>query len=457
MCGLFTKALPVLGAIAGSFIPGVGTAIGAAIGGAVGGAASGYAQTHQLGGTLLGGVTGGAGGYFMGPSIASGLGGLFSSAPSALGELSATSAVNAAPSLGALESGLGGSAMFGANAGTGTALGSAAGALGGQGLGIAGGDALSGIGTGMQFLGGLGGGYGGTGLGQGAQLGASESALNGINGIGTASSTADAGAGQSVAGSTSPVGTMANSPTAATTNVSPIASGETSQAVSPMGNTLGNPTQAAGNTMEGTQAVAPGQNVGAALQGGSQGSNLSTMYGPNSTAMGSPMGQGVSATGAGFNNVQAGALGEAAGGAGKMGEDFASQAMPWMRLGNVGLNAYQQYAQQQAQNAYRDQIANIFSPNGAYAQQMQSNIARQYAAMGKRAEVGPQQVQLAAALAQAQAQAMGGGNYYRAATATPGANMLNSIFANFGSPQGMQALNSLYGSASSGLSSLFGG
>jgi len=452
MCGLFNSALPIIGAIAGNFLlPGLGTGIGAMIGGAVGGAAGGYLNTHSLGGTLLGGVTGGVGGYFGGPSMANGLGSLFSSGTtSALGELGATAAANGVTDLGGLEAASGGAALFGPSAGTGTAMGSAANALGGQGLGIAGGDALSGVAGNTDFMGGLGGGYGGTGLGVGTNLGSSQSGLNGIS---------------VAANPNSPTSVMANTNfngPSPTTNTAGMASGETSQAPSPMGNTLGaQPTQAAGNVLEGNQAVNPGSDVGAALQGGQQGgSNLSTMYGPNSTAASSPMGQGIAGSGGGLGqNVQAGALGEAA----KTGMDASdltgmfNNAAPWMRLANAGYGAYQNYQQQQAQKAYMDQINSQFAPNSPYAQQMQETLARQDAAQGRNSQYGTRAVQLAAALTQARAQALGNSNYYRAASQPGGlATMFNPFFAIFGSPQGMQALGQIGSAGFNGLSSLFG-
>jgi hypothetical protein len=44
----FKKMLPVIGAVAGSFIPGVGTAVGSALGGALGGALSGGAESANV-------------------------------------------------------------------------------------------------------------------------------------------------------------------------------------------------------------------------------------------------------------------------------------------------------------------------------------------------------------------------------------------------------------------------
>lgn len=82
---LWSALLPIGGAIAGSFIPGLGTAAGAALGGAAGGLAGGAIDhTGPLG--MLGGALGGAaGGYFGGGGTMSGLGlgNLFGSAAEA--------------------------------------------------------------------------------------------------------------------------------------------------------------------------------------------------------------------------------------------------------------------------------------------------------------------------------------------------------------------------------------
>jgi hypothetical protein len=137
-----------------------------------------------------------------------------------------------------------------------------------------------------------------------------------------------------------------------------------------------------------------------------------------------------------------------------LGNNSASTLSPMAGLLQSGLNAYQQYARQNAASNYANQIQQIYSPTGPYAQQMQSNIARQYAAQGRNAEVGPQQVQLAALLANGQAQALGGAQYANAAQNTSGANMLNGLFT---TPGAMTGLGQVAGSAWNGLSNLFSG
>jgi hypothetical protein len=105
---LWSALLPVAGAAAGSFIPGVGTAAGMAIGGALGGAAGGYIDTGRLDAAALGAAGGAAGGYVGGGGLGS-LGGLAGSAGTAATEVPATAGTEAAT---ATASGVGGN-VFG--------------------------------------------------------------------------------------------------------------------------------------------------------------------------------------------------------------------------------------------------------------------------------------------------------------------------------------------------------
>lgn len=462
MCGLFDDLLPVFGAIAGGLI---GGPWGAALGGALGGFGDQYFQTHNFGQSLFGGAVGGIGGYFGGADLADSL---FSNGATALGDLGGTAAANGASTLGELESGAGGASLFGPMAGTGTAIGGASSALGGTGLGIAGGDALSGISqAGLGYAGALGGGTAGTGLG-GNTLGGESANLAGAMG-GAANPTATANA----TAPTANLGSFSNTPTG--TSAIPGqggalgGTGSPAQAMSIPGGTGATPAAPSAVTggLEGAQAPAADPNAmaaGAAMSPGSESGSLSTMYGPSTSgatvAPQGVLGQQIGATGAGFNNVQAGALGEAA----KTGMDASdltsmfNNAAPWMRLANAGYGAYQNYQQQQAQKAYMDQINNEFSPNSPYAQQMAQTLARQDAAAGRNSQGGTRAVQLAAALAQAHAQALGNSNYYRAASQPGGlATIFNPLFANFSSPQGMQMLGQIGSAGFNGLSSLFGG
>lgn len=472
MCGIVDDILPVAGAVLGSFIPGLGTAVGAAIGGAIGGATKGWVQTHNLGNTLGGALEGGAMGYAGGGAIGNIIGGAGAGTTAAFdtGLGSATGitqgAGEAAGSLGGLESGMGGAAMFGPAAGTGTAIGSStAGALGGGGLGIAGGGALSGISDSPAYLGALGGGYQGTGLGLGG-TGSAQAGLGGVMGstspIAT-SGTSAAGIGQPNAPTSSPVESL---------NQMTPGAGVTSPTGSPVGGATG--LEGGSISPEGVQAAAANPEMasgsgapygyGAATSGYSEpstGGGVSAMFGPDSTATTSPMGSAISGAGTSSTpGVQFGTLGQGV----KSGMDLSDlaslykQYSPLMSLARSGVGAYQNWRQQQAYNDYRNQIDQEFSPNSPYAQQMAQTLARQDAAAGRNSQYGTRSVQLAAALAQAHANALGNSNYFRAATATPGANMLNSLFYNFpNTVQGVGQLAQLGSAGFNGLQNLFGG
>lgn len=72
---LWSALLPIVGAIGGSFIPGIGTAAGAALGGGLGGAAGGAIDHAGPMGTLLGAAGGAAGGYLGGGGLSDLMGG----------------------------------------------------------------------------------------------------------------------------------------------------------------------------------------------------------------------------------------------------------------------------------------------------------------------------------------------------------------------------------------------
>jgi hypothetical protein len=105
---LWSALLPVLGAIGGSFIPGIGTAAGMALGGGLGGVAGGAIDHTGALGMLLGGAGGALGGYAGGGGFGS-LGGLLGSAPGAAAG-TAADAAGAAGTAGAAA----GNAPFGA-------------------------------------------------------------------------------------------------------------------------------------------------------------------------------------------------------------------------------------------------------------------------------------------------------------------------------------------------------
>jgi hypothetical protein len=484
MCKILDDVLPVVGAVVGSFIlPGVGTAIGAGLGGFTGN----YVQTHNFGSALGAGALSGAT-----SAIGSGIGSAFNGLAGDAGSAFSSGAGEAgADTLGGLESASGGAAMFGPAAGTGTAIGSAGSALGGSGLGVAGGGALSGISDSPSYLGALGGGTQGTGLGLGTQ-GQSAADLSGVV------NSANAGQGAGVSNAASP--SAMNSPVSGMSGVQSGQgiTGPTNTPNTPIGASLTDGSQAAAGSggapstyMEGSQA----------LPSGDQGA-LSSMYGANSTAPGSPMGAGIANTSVDVpgQGVQFGALGEGTSsapgaaqaasdipgqsigsnysmaansaqqggggvndflnqlfGAGQAGSTTPGQLSPWLGLAQSGLGAYQQYSQQQANNRYRDQIDQEFSPNSPYAQQMSQTLGRQDAAAGRNSQYGTRAVQLAAALAQAHATALGNSNYAKAATSTPGANMLNTLLYTLTNPQYAQGYQQLGTAGFNGLQNLFGG
>ncbi len=460
MCKVIDDILPIVGAVVGTVIaPGVGTAIGAGLGGFAGN----YAQTHNFGSAALGGLMAG-GASALGGGLGSLMGTGAESAASIAPDAFSTG-MSAAGTTGGLESSLGGAAMFGANAGTGTALGSAATGLGGESLGVAGGDALSGV-TANGFTGQLGGAGTGTSL-----PGQSASNLNGV----MANAPTQTGA---VTGAPSGAATPQASPTSSLANTGSQSMGITD----PSGT---------GGSMEGVQAAPAPQGgafaagaAGGGTESGAATPNLSTLYGPDSVASQSPMGSSIADnTGGVGGNVTAnpstlgqgksamdlsslfGGNSNAGAQGGGMPNNMSdlmslfqqSQANPWAKLLQTGLGAYQQFGQQNAQNAYKNQIDQEFSPNSPYAQQMSQTLGRQDAAAGRNSQYGTRAVQLAAALTQAHANALANSNYYKAATATPGLNALNGLFANFGSNQGMQQLQQMGTGAFNSLQSLFGG
>lgn len=491
MCGLLDDVIPIIGTVVGSL---VGGPLGGIAGGALLGGGLSAAEGKGFGaGALAGGLGGLSGGFGAGGSLSSALG---------LGEQGATNAAfdtglaaNTPGTLGGLESATGGAALFGPMSGTGTAIGGAAGALGGGGLGIAGGDALSGISSGAlssPFFGALGGGTGGTGLGIGTTPGSTGALYNPSLAGGPAS--AQPSTLQQAFNGNTPTATLANTPTgpggeiAGMPNLmgSNAAQGAATPGVADL-STAGGAQQTA--SLEGAQAGAAAQggtNVGAAgalnpdMTTGSGApygfgtqtaqaeampgtANLNTLYGPNSTAMGSPAGQGIGATGAPFNNVQAGALGEATGGKvdlselsqlfGGAGGQQSMGMNPFMQLAKAGLGAYQDYQKQKAFGNYMNQINDLYSPNSPYAQQMAQTLARQDAAAGRNSQYGNRAVQLAAALTQGREHALTSAPYSQAAFATPGANMLNNLLY---FPGAMQGLGQLGSAGLNSLSSLFG-
>jgi hypothetical protein len=344
--------------------------------------------------------------------------------------LGAASASGADGTLGGLEAGMGGSSLFGAGAGTGTAIGSGvAQGMGAGGLGVASGSSLDGLTAASgAYTAGLGGSSTGTGL-SGLASGGSQvpnaAADTGGGALSTEGSQAASGGLGGQTGSGAPMGF----------DQSAASSGAPGGANANLGSLSASSPSSTG--IAGSTPTSSGSNMGFFGDDGTTGSGAPYGFGGN----------GGQATNVGVGGEQA---------AGGFNWSDPNTLSTLMKLGNTGLNAYQQHAQQQSQNQYANSIASMFSPNSPYAQQMQQTLARQDAAAGRNSQGGTRAVQLAAALTQAQAQAMGGNNYAKAATATPGASILNGVFSNFASPQGMQQLSNFGSGAFNSLSSLFG-
>lgn len=384
------------------------------------------------------------------PGISNGLGAAFGALSGGAGEAASTGAdafttgleTTAPATLGGLESGLGGAGTFGLNAGTGTAIDSGL----AQGLGA-----------------------GGLGV-------AGPSTLTGIT-------SGAAGAAGALGGGTAGTGLAGQG-----------------SIVPPQGPASPVDVGNGAASLEGSQT--------AAIPGGAPGgqANLAALYGPNSTAAGSQIGQGINASAEGSQaGPQFGALGEGTTGAPGMA---GATDIPGQSIGNgysqaansaaqggggvndfltslfgnqagvggagagngeynaltsllkAGLGAFQQNSQQGRYNNYVNQINDLYSPNSPYAQQMAQTLARQDAAAGRNSQYGTRATQLAAALTNDRARALTSAPYSQASFANPGANILNSLFSNFTGPQGIQNAQGLYNLGSSafgGLSSLFGG
>lgn len=389
-----------------------------------------------------------AAGYFAAPALAGSLGGSAADgADLGAGTFSAGLGASAAPeTLGGLESGMGGAGMFGIDAGTGTAIGSGvAQGMGAGGLGIAGGSSLGGLGsTGGTYLSGLGGSTtSGTGLGSMSNTAASmPSSPVDMGGGGTSMEGAQASmpAGASNPMAAGAVGPSAGSQAPMGGDLSSLFGPTSTSAYSPMGSAVGDSTGGI------TNGVTP---FGASLGQGGVGSGLATdvpgqSIGDNYSAAANSSDQG---GGGGFMNGLNSFLNAAGGNNGTTGG-----IQNLFKLGQQGLSAYQQYQKGQAASNYAKSIRDIYSPTGAYAQQMKDTIGRQYAAQGRRGETSPQAVQLAAQLASSQAQAMGGSNYANAAQNTSGANALNGLFGIADTEAG----KNLIGAGYQGLSNLFG-
>jgi hypothetical protein len=85
-----------------------------------------------------------------------------------------------------------------------------------------------------------------------------------------------------------------------------------------------------------------------------------------------------------------------------MGMDDLLGGLAGLYMGNRSTGQY---------NQALGSLNDIFSPNGAYAQQLRQQLERRDAAGGRRSQYGPREAQLMAALAQQQAQTLSSPGY----------------------------------------------
>lgn len=282
------------------------------------------------------------------------------------------------------------------------------------------------------------------------------------------------------------------------------ASGDLSGAgnLSPMGygGSSGDLSGSLGGVSGGGGAVTPTASLSDPMSGGTLGNglapqaattdaqgSLSSLYGPNSTASGAPMGQAIDSSTGGVNmeGSQLGStfaqpssgqmMGSAASGGtpatwGNDGssplsglKDLYSQVSPWVSGAKDIMSGIQSFKNNQAQRSYMDQINQMYAPNSPYAQQMMQTLTRQDAAAGRNSQIGNRSVQLAAALTQDRTRALTSQPYYNATTqaGAGNTNVLNGLFNTFGqaasNPAVRGGINQLGSAAFNGLSSLFSG
>lgn len=266
----------------------------------------------------------------------------------------------------------------------------------------------------------------------------------------------------------------------------------------PMGFGGGDLSGALGGTTGGGEGVASGASLSDPMAGGTLGNgiapqaattdaqgSLSSLYGPNSTASGSPMGQAIDSSTGGVpmegsqlgstfaqpssTQMMSGAAGEGTpatwSGSNPMQSlsDLYSKVSPWVSLGKDVMSGVQQFKQMGQQKGYLNGINQMYSPNSPYAQQMAQTLARSDAAAGRNSQYGNRAVQLAAALTQDRTRAMTSNPYYSATTAAGAGNtnVLNGLFNTFGqaasNPMVRQGINTVGSSALNSLGSLFSG
>lgn len=265
------------------------------------------------------------------------------------------------------------------------------------------------------------------------------------------------------------------------------------------GGSSGDISGALGGVSGGSGAATPTASLTDPMSGGTLGNgiapqaatpdaqgSLSSLYGPNSTASGAPMGQAIDSSTGGVNmegsqlgstfaqpssgQMMGAAAGEGtpatwAGGNSSMQglQDIYNQVSPWVSGAKDIMSGLQQYKQMNQQKGYLNSINQMYAPNSPYAQQMQQTLARTDAAAGRNSQYGNRAVQLAAALTNDRTRALTSPSYYGAnnAAGAGNTNVLNGLFNDFGqaasNPAVRSGINSLGSSALNSLGSLFSG
>lgn len=131
----------------------------------------------------------------------------------------------------------------------------------------------------------------------------------------------------------------------------------------------------------------------------------------------------------------------------------------WLsQLIGAGTNAYMGNKQAGQYNDVINQINQLYSPDSAYAKQMQQSLARKDAAAGRNSQYGSRAVELAAALTQAKSNALTSPGYGNL-MGQRGINQnvpWNGFLAAMGSGAGQDLITKAGGGFGSWLSGLFG-
>lgn len=126
-----------------------------------------------------------------------------------------------------------------------------------------------------------------------------------------------------------------------------------------------------------------------------------TGYGALVGALGNLGGQGMNAVSNMFSNSPTGSSGMGGNGMQSQSTGNASGGSDWSSLAAGLGNLYLAHRNASGINSQINNLNGLYSPNSAYAQQMQSSLDRQDAASGRRSQYGTRAVELQAALANA--------------------------------------------------------